>query len=601
MAQETITLRLVAQDLMSGNVSKAIGSIDKLAKRGGLVGSVLQGVGQSFGQMLNPAALVAQGIGAVTDALGDSLNAFREDALSQAQLRTALEANIKSWDGNTDAIERTIAARMDLAFSDDEQRASLSLLVAQVQDVNDALAIQGTAMDLARLKGVSLADASNTLAKAYNGSLTALNKMGIKLAAGTKGMGAVAAVQKRAAGQAKAFADTATGASERLNLKIGELQETIGGFINGPAAQFVDWLNDIVDAINGGSGDAAFRELGQRLLDIKNGVADTTETVKDSKGPWESYMDGLQAFNDVMAPYMDEANDFRRSVDDLRKMAGLSEEAVVGMFFSFKDAGHMGADAAKKAVTDLITSMILANETTSVTTPLLSQGWRDAFHVVETAAEGSVLTMETAMARMRQAVKDSIGGALTTMDDMKGPWREAWREYAEYAKDPFNPKRFEDWIKKRAEKATQKAAQAAEDGKGRARRRWQQLANAMNDPVIVALTQINGSVAESLGIIALFKQQTAGLANILPAIGSVFGNDNDGGGHHQVGDGGGIDVGGSSRRSGGRGGRGNNNGRQLATTVNVVHIGSLSERDGADLARTIDDHLQRHRGRKGGR
>ena len=38
MATETITLRLVAQDLMSGNVSKAVGKIDTLAKRGGIPG-----------------------------------------------------------------------------------------------------------------------------------------------------------------------------------------------------------------------------------------------------------------------------------------------------------------------------------------------------------------------------------------------------------------------------------------------------------------------------------------------------------------------------------------------------------------------------------
>ncbi|HUW17591.1 MAG TPA: hypothetical protein VMW94_10980, partial [Actinomycetes bacterium] len=67
---ETITLKLVAQDLASGNISKAIGGIDKMAQRGGIMGSVFQGVGLSVGQMLNPLALLGRGIGAVTDFMG---------------------------------------------------------------------------------------------------------------------------------------------------------------------------------------------------------------------------------------------------------------------------------------------------------------------------------------------------------------------------------------------------------------------------------------------------------------------------------------------------------------------------------------------------
>lgn len=73
MAEEAITLRLISQDLMSGNISKAIGKIDLLAKRGGIMGSVFQGVGQRMGMMLNPIGLVTSGIGTLTDVLGDAI------------------------------------------------------------------------------------------------------------------------------------------------------------------------------------------------------------------------------------------------------------------------------------------------------------------------------------------------------------------------------------------------------------------------------------------------------------------------------------------------------------------------------------------------
>lgn len=598
---ETITLRLVAQDLMSGNVSKAIGSLDRLAKRGGLVGSVLQGVGQSMGQLINPVALVANGIGMVTDALQDGLQAYRDDLVSQEKLRTALEANIEAWDGNTDAIERTIAKRMDLGFSDDAQRESLALLVAQVEDVNDALDIQSTAMDLARLKNMSLADASNVLAKAYLGSTTALQKMGIKLGKGVAGMDAIAAVQQRVAGQAAAFAKTSAGAAERLDTKIGELQESIGAFIDGPATEFVTWMTDLVEVINGSAGDAAFKAIGQRLLEIKKGVVDVSDSAEQGVDPIKSYLDGLQAFNDVLNPATDEARDFRREMDSLRERAGVSEQAFVDLFFALKDEARLGVDGAKAALKDLLTSMILVDERTSVTTALLSDGWAEATESVEKSTTGAALTVAEAMAGMKRSVRQAINGTLTTMDDMKGPWIEAWKEYAQYAKDPFSPKAFENWLKRRAEKATEKARDAAKDGKPKVARRWRELAKAMSDPVIVALTQINGSVAESLRIIGLFKQQTAGLDNILPSITSVFGNDHDGGnggywkqtkhGVKWVESGLRTTPYTSPRTHGGGGGNNVN--------VNVTHIGSMSEADGQRFARTVGPHISRELGRAG--
>jgi hypothetical protein len=600
---ETITLRLVAQDLMSGNVSKAIGSLDRLAKRGGLVGSVLQGVGQSMGQLINPVALVANGIGMVTDALQDGLQAYRDDLVSQEKLRTALEANIEAWDGNTDAIERTIAKRMDLGFSDDAQRESLALLVAQVEDVNDALDIQSTAMDLARLKNMSLADASNVLAKAYLGSGTALQKMGIKLGKGVAGMDAIAAVQQRVAGQAAAFAKTSAGAAERLDTKIGELQESIGAFIDGPATEFVTWMTDLVEVINGSAGDAAFKAIGQRLLEIKKGVVDVSDSAEQGVDPIKSYLDGLQAFNDVLNPATDEARDFRREMDSLRERAGVSEQAFVDLFFALKDEARLGVDGAKAALKDLLTSMILVDERTSVTTALLSDGWAQATASVEESTTGAALTVAEAMAGMKRSVRQAINGTLTTMDDMKGPWIEAWKEYARSAKDPFSQKAFENWLEKRAEKAVDKAREAAKEGRPKAARRWRELAAAFRDPVIVALTQINGSVIESMGIISLFKQQTKGLNNILPALGSVFGNDKDGGngGHWKQtkngvkwveGNGFGatpysLPAGGSGMGSGGH------------INVNVTHIGSMSEADGQRFARTVAPHISRELGRAG--
>lgn len=96
----TITLKLVVQDLMTGNVGKAVGSLDKLAQKGGLVGSVAQGVGQSFGQMLNPMALMGKGLGMVTDFLGDAGAAASDLNETQSKLSAVFKSQadeIRAW------------------------------------------------------------------------------------------------------------------------------------------------------------------------------------------------------------------------------------------------------------------------------------------------------------------------------------------------------------------------------------------------------------------------------------------------------------------------------------------------------------------------
>lgn len=126
------------------------------------------------------------------------------------------------------------------------------------------------------------------------------------------------------------------------------------------------------------------------------------------------------------------------------------------------------------------------------------------------------------------ALRRTTDQMFRTMNDAKEPWRSSWKELAEWAKNPFRPDAFERWLEKRADKAIANAKKAAEDGKPGVARRWRAIAAALRDPVIQALTEINGSVAESMGILKLFKQQTAFIGNILPTITSVFGNDGPG-------------------------------------------------------------------------
>jgi hypothetical protein len=165
----------------------------------------------------------------LTGALVKGVQGAIEEQASLKRLTTVLAANVQGWDGHTEAIEKSIKARENLGFSDDAQRESLIKLIPAFKNVNKALDVQATAMDLARLKGISLEDASDALVKVEGGQYRVLKSLGIVLKDGATQTEALAAVQKVAMGQASQYADTLAGKSEALQAKFDDLTEQVGG------------------------------------------------------------------------------------------------------------------------------------------------------------------------------------------------------------------------------------------------------------------------------------------------------------------------------------------------------------------------------------
>jgi hypothetical protein len=566
---ETITLRLVAQDLMSGNVSKAVAGLDRLAKRGGLVGSVLQGVGQSMGQLINPVALVANGIGMVTDALGDAQTAYREDQASQAKLKAALEANIEAWDGNTQAIEDTIEARMKLGFSDDEQRASLALLVAQVKDVSDALAIQRTAMDLARLKGVSLSDSATLLAKAYNGSATGLQRMGVQLTKGARGMSALGEVQRRVAGQAQTWAETSTGAAEAFNVKVGEMQEKIGEFVDGASHQFIGFLSGVVDVIDGPDGaERALHDVATEIYRMNTAATQAAGT----ETPFARLAADLQKWTDTLN-LSEGAVDMRTfdwikqlGPDTLRNFGPASIDLVARIAevaHAVQETGGDFGDFARVLREELGPA---ANVVTST--------WGT---VAETVEESGDKIVHTA-GRIR-AVPFQM---LRSLTDVKAEWKASWKNLAEWAKHPFRPEAFEKYINKQTKKALENANDP--DLQKKVRRNWQRVADAMESPILKSLVNMGMSLDEAIAKIMevqrLAKRVDPLAIVVTGAGGGQAGGSGTGGTRYSLP---------SDRSSPSR----------TNVNVNVTHIGSMSESDGQRMARALGPHISRELGRAG--
>lgn len=244
MAQETITLKLVAQDLMSGQVSKAIGSLDKLAKQGGLVGSVAQGIGQSVGQMLNPLALGTKAFGMMTEGISltvDGLTAlgraYKEDQAEQAQLNNTLMRNISNWRDYTDEIDAAITAGQKLAFTDSEQRLSLGKLVTATRDARRAITLNRLAMDIARQRNIKLSEASQAVTKAAQGQYKGLKSLGYVIDTTASQTENLASVTLQAADSAQTWADTDQGKFAVRLMEVAEAAEA-----NGVAYQRLDGI-----------------------------------------------------------------------------------------------------------------------------------------------------------------------------------------------------------------------------------------------------------------------------------------------------------------------------------------------------------------------
>lgn len=259
-----------------GNVGK---HMDAAGKSAGKLHSALSGIAVGVGVELTH--LATEGIGKVVDVLGDAEKAYQDAAVSTAKMTTALKNNVPGFDGNTAAINKTIDANLKYGFSADDQRSAMALLVGVTKNVTQAQKDESEAMDLARLRGVDLASATNIIIKAQEGNLGALKKLGIVVAPVTTAMdaltashkkataaqiaaakaadlqatetAALTAVTKLAGGQAEAYADTSAGKLAGAHAKVTEAMVKLGSItdqiVQAVLPALADAFGNIMDAV----------------------------------------------------------------------------------------------------------------------------------------------------------------------------------------------------------------------------------------------------------------------------------------------------------------------------------------------------------------
>ena len=166
---------------------------------------------------------------------------------AMAKLKTAVDNTGQSFQAALPYITNISNSLVKLGFHDEEAYNSLAKLTAATGDVKIAMGAMGTAADLARFKNMSLADASELLARASTGQAKGLRDLGIALGKNIDKNASLAdilkAVQDRTKGAADAFGNTAAGKLQIFNAQLDQLKEQIGFVILPALIKFTDWLN----------------------------------------------------------------------------------------------------------------------------------------------------------------------------------------------------------------------------------------------------------------------------------------------------------------------------------------------------------------------
>lgn len=241
------------------------------------------------------------GLKSITGAAGEA-------EVSQQKLETQVTALGRSYRAHAEEIDRVIQKTSLLAGIDDEDLADAFTSIARTSgSVKDGLEGIGIAADIARARHMDVAKAGDLVGKVFAGNFTALKRYGIVLDENATKEEAIAAIQQKFAGQARAYGRTQTGAVERLSVAWENLRENLGQKLaptitrvanrlarfvtemtegRGQGGRFVDTLKDIWEQI---------KRVADRVLDVGRFLKDHTGLVKAAAGAWLAYKGAMVA------------------------------------------------------------------------------------------------------------------------------------------------------------------------------------------------------------------------------------------------------------------------------------------------------------------
>lgn len=258
MAQQNLDIIINAQDRTAGafnNASKGVESFSdklnnlqptfqKMAAAGTVAFAALSGVAiTSFKAFAEAEASTAVS----TQILENAMNSLTSKQLSQST--SFVKANSDALEELKGKMNDAGKAAIRLGFDDEEASRSFAKLFQVTKNTTQANKELQTAMDLARLKGISLEDATQKLILVHSGATKELKLMGLAVKEGATAMENFDAISRQASGTAETFANTAEGVMERLKVQSGNLQEAIGGALAPVFAKLLDKVEPVLNKL----------------------------------------------------------------------------------------------------------------------------------------------------------------------------------------------------------------------------------------------------------------------------------------------------------------------------------------------------------------
>lgn len=186
-----------------------------------------------LGGSLNFASLkggiLAGAIAAISGAaLFTAAKAFAEGELALSRMDAILKTIPDGFNKYRALILQAADGALKFGFDNEGAALQITKLFKATGDLPFALKAFQAAMDLARLKGISLEDATRALTLSFQGGGRILKEFGIQVDDHASKETILAAVIGHTAGQAQAFTETATGMWEQLKIIGGEILDVVG-------------------------------------------------------------------------------------------------------------------------------------------------------------------------------------------------------------------------------------------------------------------------------------------------------------------------------------------------------------------------------------
>jgi hypothetical protein len=206
----------------------------------------------------------------------DGVKSAIEDEKSQVKLAQALRNTTNATDEQIKSTEEYITKQqMAFGIADTKLRPALANLARATGDVTKAQKLNNLAIDISAATGKDLEGVSLALAKAYNGNLGALTRLGVPLDANiikTKDFEAATdQLQKLFGGSALANTKTLEGQMAILRETFAELQEGVGAKFIPILSRLVKQIMEVSRAFSGDDPEG----LSARARELKGEVGDT--------------------------------------------------------------------------------------------------------------------------------------------------------------------------------------------------------------------------------------------------------------------------------------------------------------------------------------